>query len=581
MPGRAGVTRAEYEVCQARDEAGFRTAIEAVTVAALQRGLQGINYRTIVAEEWRKGGFDEIMARRVDAAIEEIRVESSWKQLVESLAFKASAQALATQAAERVYRSDDIKVAIERMAVSVGREVGQRIELATSDAAEPAAQCIKAFLDQRFGSTVAGVVALDAGKEFTIDPAKGSAQISAGQVLSGSSEGIAGAVVLIVRRQLANMAARVGQRLVGAVLSRLVSVVAGGLGVVLIAKDVWELRNGVLPIISEEMKSASTRDKVQDELAKSISEQIGEHVREIGAKTADRIVDIWRDFRRAHAKVLELAEKNEAFRRFVDNVRPENLPRLDEVVGLVLASEGEAAILKRLDDGTLHEAVERMAPVTMEIARDTRSLNIAFKWSALAGEALSKVALHELHRRNSPDEFTRTGLQRLLALNDGLALSRLASLKLAVREPLFELSDPDLTRLARGLVEGELQSLSMYLTGLERPAAQRLLAAVAASPAKMQAVTPSSVREAILASRNQSAAMGMMLRADGIFDFIVFAADMSLVQSGDVSPRMLLARYPLALWVLSAIVLLVLLVLWRLLFGRRTRVIVSTGSGKN
>ena len=33
-------------------------------------------------------------------------------------------------------------------------------------------------------------------------------------------------------------------------LGRLVSVVAGGVGLVLIAKDIWDFRHGVLPIIA-------------------------------------------------------------------------------------------------------------------------------------------------------------------------------------------------------------------------------------------------------------------------------------------------------------------------------------------
>ena len=75
-------------------------------------------------------------------------------------------------------------------------------------------------------------------------------------MLVEGSEGIAGTVVLVVRRQLANMAARIGQRVVGSILSRLVSVVAGGVGLVLIAKDIWDFRHGVLPIVAE-------RDEVQ------------------------------------------------------------------------------------------------------------------------------------------------------------------------------------------------------------------------------------------------------------------------------------------------------------------------------
>jgi len=566
------MSRADYEACQARDEAGFRSAIEAVTTQALQRGLAGIDYKAIVAAEWQRGDVDTIMAARIDEAVGELRQETSWLRLVETLASSKAAEALATSAAERVYqRSDAVKKAIEGIALGVGKEVGQRIELATADAADPAAQCMQAFLGPRYGSTVARVVARDTGREFAIDPAKGTAQVSAGQLILESGEGIAGTVVLVVRRQLSNMASRVGQRLIGAVLGRLVAVVAGGVGVVLIAKDVWELRHGVLPIIASEMKSTSTRDKVQDELAKSISEQIGEHVREIGAKTAERVVDIWREFKRAHTKVLEFAEQNDGFRRLLDSVDPSNLNRLDEVTALVLADEGEPAIFKRLDDGTLREAVEKLPAPALEIARNTRSLGVAFKWQALAGDALPKVVELELYRRTAPAEMSAAALTRILGLQDKVAITRLAAMKAAAREPLFELDDSRLVRLARALSETELQSLSSYMTGLERSAGQRFLAAIAQSPAKLQAIAGDTVRNAILQSRDQAAAVGMMLRSDTIFDPMQFGSDLTLVRDGRISPSLLWARYSVVLSILGLFGLMFLAVLWRLLFGRRAK----------
>jgi hypothetical protein len=553
-----------------QDEHAFRSAIERLTNKALQQGLEGIDYKSIVAEEWRRGGIDDVVATRVDAAIEELRQESSWMQLVESLASKKAAEDLATSAAERVYqRSETVKKAIEGLAVAVGKQVGKRIEQATMDAADPATQCMQAFLGQRYGSTVAQVVSRSAGQEFTMDPAKGAAQISTGQVLQEGSEGIAGAVVLIVRRQLSNMAARVGQRLIGAVLGRIVSVVAGGIGVVLIAKDIWELRHGVLPIIAGEMKSDATREKVQEELARSLGEQIREHVREIATKTADRVVEIWQEFRRAHAKVLEFAAANEDFRRLLDSLNPANLNRLDEIVALALADEGEPAVFKRLADGSLREAVEKWPSAAVDIARDLRSLNAAFKWQALAGDALPKVVELEIHRRNNPGEFSRPALTRILGLRDRTAVARLSSMKATMREPLFELDDDRLVRLARALSEPELASLSGYLTGLDPSAGQRLLAAVAQSPAKMQAIASDHVRGAILGSRDQSAAVGMMLRSDTLFDPIEFGGDVALVREGRVSPWLLWARYPVALSLIGIFSLLILAVFWRLVFGRR------------
>ena len=159
---------------------------------------------------------------------------------------------------------------------------------------------------------------------------------------------------------LSNMASRVGQRIVGSVLSRLVSVVAGGVGVVLIAKDIWDFRHGVLPIIATEMKSKASKELVQAELAKAIGDQIGDHTRDISSATAERVLEIWREFRRGHAKVVELAERHDGFRRFLDATRPEHLPRLDEVIALILSGEGEAGILKRLDNGTLQQAVSAL-----------------------------------------------------------------------------------------------------------------------------------------------------------------------------------------------------------------------------
>ena len=571
------MTRADYEACQSRDETGFRQAIEAVTIASLERSLRGLDYKGIIADEWRRGGLDDTMAKRVDAAVEEIRSKSSWTDLIGSLASTERAQQLATTAAERVFRSNEIKAAIETMAGGIGKAIGQRIELATVDAAEPATQCLQAFLGPRFGTTVARTVSTNAGKEFVIDASKGSASISTGQVLAEGSEGIAGAVILLVRRQLANMASRVGQRLLGAVLGRVISVVAGGIGVVLIAKDIWELRNGVLPIVAGEMKSPATRDKVQDELAKAMSEQIGEHVKEIGQRAADRVIEVWQEFRRAHAKVLELAEKDDGLKRFIDTVKPQNLARLDEAIALVLVSEGEPAVARRLADGSLHEAVERLPPAALEIARDQRSLDVGFKWAALAGDRLPKVLEHEIYRRNGPAEFTKASLTRILSLDDRVAMGRLASLKASERDLLLELPDGDLKKLGRTLNPAELTSLSTYLAGLERAAGQRLLAAVAHAPAKMQSVAPQTVRDAILASQDQAAAIGIMLKADGIFDVGTFIEEVGLVRDGRVSPRIILARYPTAIGVIGLLSLMMLMMLWRLLFGRRRIVVAQAG----
>ncbi len=571
------MTRAEYEACQARDETAFRAAVDDITVKALLRGLQGFDYAAVVAEEWRRGNLDEIVDKRVDLAVAEVRDETSWGSLIRSLADREKAQEIATAVAERVYRSDAMKEAIEGLAVGVGREVGRTMELAAKDAAEPALQCLEAFLGARYGSTVARAVAGDAGKELGVDASRGGAEITSGAVLRESGQGIAGAAILLVRRQLANMAQRIGQRIVGTVLSRLVSVVAGGIGLVLIAKDLWDLRHGVLPIIATEMKSPETKDEVKAELARSIAEQIGEHVKEIAAKSADTVIAIWHDFRRAHARALELAERDEGFRRFLNSLDAKTLPRLDEVIAIVIEGEGESAVLRRLQDGTLNSAVNLLPAAGMEIARENRSIDAALKWWVIGGGDLVKVIDLELHRRTTPDSFTRLSLQRLLGLGDRTAITRLASVPREARDVLFELAPGELTTLARSLTETELATLARYLTGLEQGPRERVLRAVAASPARMQVLASDRVRDAIIASRDQEAAVGMMLRTDTGFGSGAIVEDLRLAWSGRVSPILILDRHPILVYLTLAAVVILLLALRRI-FRLRRRTGVSPGA---
>lgn len=573
----APMSRADYEACQARDETGFRAAVGTLTRKGLEAGIAAINYKEVVASEWRKQNLDDVIDKLVDKAETEVRNESSWTSLLQSLASKDKAQELATAVTDRVYRSDEMKKAIETMAVGVGREVGRHIEIAAIDTAEPATQCIQAFLGPRYGRTIARVVSTGAGKEYKIDPAAGAGTASTGQVLIEGREGIAGTVILVLRRQLANMAARIGQRVVGAVLSRLVSVVAGGIGIVLIAKDIWDFRNGVLPIIAEEMKSKATKDKVREELATTISLQVADSVKDIADKTADRVVEIWTEFRGAHAKVVELAEKHEVFKKYLDTVKPQDLARVDEIVNLVLVSEGEAGVLRRLADGSLQQAVSSIPSAALEIAREERSLDAALAWQAVAGDHLPQVVEFEIFRRSKPDAFTRASLRKLLELDDRLAVMRITLLPVPERNTLLDQLPPaELKALARALDEPQLTSLSAYMTTLEKGPAQRIVRAVSQSPSRMQDLSRPGVRQAIAASSDQGAAVALMLENRALPNPMVFYENVRLVTDGKISPMLLWYKDPVALGIVSALLLAVLVLLKRLIFGVRPKVIIRT-----
>jgi hypothetical protein len=564
----AELSRADYESCQSRDEAGLKDIISAISTDALKAGVKAVDYRALVADQWRKSGLDDIIDKRVDFAVDEVKNETSWTERLQSLANADASQKLATSVAERVYRSDAVKVAMEDLATGVAKEVGKTIEFASTDAAEPVLACLKAFVGPRYGTAVAQAVAGDAGRDLSVDPAKGTGDVSAGAVLKQSSGGIAGATILIVRRQLANIATRVGQRIVGSVLSRLVSVAAGGVGLVLIAKDIWEFRNGVLPIIATEMKAKATKEKVQDEIAMTIADQINEHVKEIGVASADHVIEIWQTFKRAHALVLKLAEGDESFRTFLDGVKPAALPRLDEVVSLLVAGEGEASVLKRLTDGSLNHAVHVMPDQGMNIAREVKSVAKGLAWTALAGDKLAKVIDLEIYRRTDPADLTRAGLDRILALDDRTAITRIAAVPHNARDVLLSLETTDLKALAKSLSETELATLASYLSGLPAGPRDKILRAVAVNPHKMQVLASARVRDAIIASGDQSAAADMMLRTTTGISPREIAGDAVMAWEGRINPWLIWEKHPGGVAAGAGIAFILLLWLRRLF--RRT-----------
>lgn len=573
----AEISRAEYEACQARDDAGLKAAVITIATDAITNGTKTIDYKALVDQQWRERNLDQIIDNRVDIAVTEITNETSWTERLRSLADNEKAQQLATAVAERVYRSDAVKTAIADLASGVAKEVGKSIEFASSDATTSLLQCLRAFVGPRYGGAVANVLAGDASKGVVVDPNKGSSGVSAGSVLEESTGGLAGATILIVRRQLANLAERVGQRIVGSVLSRVVSVVAGGVGLVLIAKDLWDFRNGVLPIIATEMKSPATKEKVREELARTLASQMNDHIKEIATAAAEQVVDVWQTFRRAHALVLQIADQNGEFRKFLDGVDPQSLPRLDEVVSILAASEGQDSILRRLQDGSLNQAVHLMPEKGLEIARDTNSIATGLEWTALAGNRLDRVVDYELHRRMSPKDLTAASLDRILALNDRAAIVKIAGVPPTARDALFSLDSNDLNVLLRSLSEDELKSLADYLDGLRPGPRETVLKTIAASPAKMQLLASQSVREGIIASRDQSAAAAMMLEPAGGLSPRAVLDDAQLAWEGRVVPLLLWNKHPQAVVAAGLLSLVVIAWLARLFRRRRTPQAPATG----
>ena len=83
------------------------------------------------------------------------------------------------------------------------------------------------------------------------------------------------------------------------------------------------------------------------------------------------------------------------------------------------------------------------------------------------------------------------------------------------------------------------------------------------------------VRDAIIASRDQSAAVAMMLQVASVPDPGAVITHTRLVLDGRISPILLWEKHGIVLAAAAVLALLLLLILKRLLFGTRPRVVVQ------
>ena len=74
----APISRADYEACQAKDDNALRAAVVTIATEAITNGTKGLDYKVLVAEQWRVHNLDQIINNRVDIAVGEVTCVSCW-----------------------------------------------------------------------------------------------------------------------------------------------------------------------------------------------------------------------------------------------------------------------------------------------------------------------------------------------------------------------------------------------------------------------------------------------------------------------------------------------------------------------
>jgi hypothetical protein len=557
------------EQCNSLSDTEVQDKIRGLASAGLKTELEAINYVDLVNTYWSKTNAASRIDSAVDAAVTAVRSDTSWFDRAYSKYSPNSAERYAKAIADKAYNSEVFKSAIESLATAVATDAGTRIEQATKKLSNPVLECVQAALHSRYGAAVAQAFAMDALKKVETASTPG-VSIGTTEFVMQHPDAISGVLIIVTREVVAKIAQSIGARIAGVVASRLVGLIAGGIGVILIAKDVYEAGEGSFPVIAEQMKSDKTKTIIKEEIGKSLQADITAQAGVIAQQAADRIYSLWADFKQKYYRLFALGAKDPGFLEYLKSFNSfEKIGKLAQLVDIIYASEGEARVFARAGDGSLNKALVDLDDNGLKIAAEQKSLEKALQWTAAAGDALPQAVESGLYRWLSPEEVTPESLRKILSLNDKNAIARLANLEPGARDVILSLPADLTQRFALRLNAQQLTAFADYKRNLQPAAAKRLLGLAMEDPAIMQGLSGEGLRQAVIGSQDQLAALNMLVHENSILlSYGRIVKDAGLVRDGAVGYRVFWERYWLSIAVAGFVLLVLLSWLRRLLLGR-------------
>ncbi len=564
--------------CRNLTDAEVRDRIRDVASTSLKSEVASIKFPELVNLYWAKADVSARIDREIDAAIALVRADTNWADRAYSTVSQSSAKRYATAVADKTYNSEGFKDALNELATGVAKDAGVQIEKATAKISNPIIACVQTALQSRYGGAIAQVFAQESQKNLEASADQPPVKIEASDLVASNAASISGMVLVLTRRVIGKVVQSVGSRIAGVVASRIVSSVAGLVGLALIAKDIYDAGDGVFPIIEERMKSEETKLLIKDEIGKTIQADITQQVGQIAQETAERLYAVWLDFRQKYNRLLSLSERNAAFADFLKDRRLDQLGKLGQIVDILYGTEGENKVLERVANGSLNRALLDLTDAGLVIAEEQKSIDNALRWTALAGKDLPRVVDLGVYRWLPIEGLTSETLQKILSINDRIAVARIANLDAQSRELILSFPADQMREFARRLNDRQLAAFADYERNLDPSAAKRLLRAVADDPSVMLDLTTEGIREAVFGSRDQLAALNMIIHDDAsLFNYGRILKDADLVKKGLVSYRVFWERYWVAVLIAGFVLIVLLSWLRRLLFGRPQVIIREQG----
>ena len=565
--------------CSAVAEETLQDELNTVVQQIFAGQLATLDLDRIVERQWVTLEMDRTLDQAVDLAVARVQSETDlWNKFLSAWS-PDLARELTLAVATYTFDAPTFRAGLEELASAVSADIAGELALASADSASAALYCMQTFIDSNYS------VALARAFEQRVQAATTSAQMLDAEsaspdilALIGEHQWALGGVGVIIaaqitRRIMTSVAQRISQRVAGRIVGRVLGRVgttviplAGWIiGAGMIAYDLYGSRDGALPQIQASMKSPEIAAGIRSEVAASIRPELQTETPEVARAVANDLFAEWRTVKRNIRQVLDLAAEDAAFADLLASLQSqEQLAKLVQLVGIVSAGEGRAALDAAVADGSLRQVID-LPDAAVTIVRDRGSLQTALAWSDAVGSRLNEVVALELYKHLTPDAVDRTQLDALLALKDKTAVARLVILPKETSAELLKIADANLVALANRLTPDDLAWLAGELPALSTAQRNQLIARILSQPEVIESLRRLGSVEQLAGSADLDDAITFLVAPQSGLDYL---ADGGAVITGAVTPQLFWAKY--GLWPTVGGVggaLLILLVALRIVWG--------------
>ena len=424
------------EECGQVDESKLHGELRRITKSVFDEERDGLNVADIVKEHWDALDLDATVDAAVDAATARVEAQTPWwERPISWLPWKMLE--LTKRIAAYAFGSPEFKEKFNQLSDAIADDVAAEIRLIAVKSASSSLDCVLTYLDGAVSPTMATILEKQIQGRFDEHSVQPEGEVDWRRDFVKTHPSLLGGVGVLSGTRLAGTlgnaladksAIILGNELIKALIKWLVEIL------------IPIILNGSFPLIRAALKSQKIKRAIRAEITRRLEDNLSANLPQIAGDIADEVFSQWQEFRREHARVLELAQTSPRFQALLNETSTDKVPALSDLVALFEERLGEERLLEEIESGQL-EIILRLPTESLELLRATEDPALVIAWADLAGIQFSKVVDLEVYRVASPSDFTaRLDLKAILALDDPDLIQQLMPLEADARRIVLNLA---------------------------------------------------------------------------------------------------------------------------------------------